>query len=134
MNKKRRAARSRPEQLLTATLHANPELLDAIAQGDQGAVGQLIEQLSNGPPTAEEHAAASEAVAATAYKEEAMPNSKKSGNGGALSAYCVKCGQLREMDEPRAMTLKNGREATRGQCPVCGTKILKLGRQLPAAK
>ena len=46
----------------------------------------------------------------------------------APSAYCVKCQTVRTMDTPHLVTLKNGREATQGNCPVCGTKILKLGR------
>jgi hypothetical protein len=44
------------------------------------------------------------------------------------SAYCVKCQTVRSMSGPHLVTLKNGREATQGNCPECGTKILKLGR------
>jgi len=50
------------------------------------------------------------------------------GTANAPSAYCVKCQTVRTMDNPHLVTLKNGREATQGNCPKCSTKILKLGR------
>jgi len=34
-------------------------------------------------------------------------------------AYCVKCRTTREMKNPKAITMKNGRPATQGVCPVC---------------
>jgi len=44
-----------------------------------------------------------------------------------VTAYCMKCRQKREMKDPEAVTLKNGRPATKGTCPVCGTKLYKIG-------
>jgi hypothetical protein len=32
------------------------------------------------------------------------------------------------MRNARAITMKNGRPATQGVCPVCGTKIFKIGK------
>ncbi|HLE96468.1 MAG TPA: DUF5679 domain-containing protein [Candidatus Thermoplasmatota archaeon] len=42
-------------------------------------------------------------------------------------AYCVKCGAKREIKDPVQVTMKNGRPATQGTCPVCGTKVFKIG-------
>ena len=45
----------------------------------------------------------------------------------APEAYCVKCRQKREMKDAHQVTMKNGRPATEGTCPVCGTKIFRIG-------
>ncbi len=42
-------------------------------------------------------------------------------------AYCMKCRAKREMKNPEKVTLKNGRPATRGTCPNCGTKMSRIG-------
>lgn len=44
-----------------------------------------------------------------------------------VEAYCVKCKAKREMKNPQAVTLKNGKPATKGTCPVCGTAIMRIG-------
>jgi len=49
------------------------------------------------------------------------------GKGGVMEAYCVKCRSKREMKDPKKVTLKNGRPATQGICPVCGTKMFRIG-------
>ncbi len=43
------------------------------------------------------------------------------------SGYCVKCKASREIQDAHQITMKNGRPATEGKCPVCGTKIFKIG-------
>ena len=43
------------------------------------------------------------------------------------TGYCVKCKASREILDPQQITMKNGRPATQGRCPVCGTKIFKIG-------
>lgn len=43
------------------------------------------------------------------------------------TGYCVKCKTSREIKDPKQITMKNGRPATQGSCPVCGTKIFKIG-------
>ena len=48
--------------------------------------------------------------------------------GGAPVAYCMKCRAPREMRNPRPITMKNGRPATEGECPVCGTRLFKIGK------
>ena len=40
-------------------------------------------------------------------------------------AYCMKCREKREF-EGSLVTLKNGRPALQGTCPVCGTKLTKI--------
>jgi hypothetical protein len=40
-------------------------------------------------------------------------------------AYCVKCREKRTF-EGNEVTLKNGRKAAQGQCPVCGTKVMRI--------
>jgi hypothetical protein len=49
-----------------------------------------------------------------------------------MEAYCLKCREKREMNDPESITMKNGRPATRGICPVCGTKMFKIGKTSPA--
>jgi len=43
-------------------------------------------------------------------------------------AYCFKCRIRREIKNPEAVTMKNGRAAVSGFCPVCGAKILRIGK------
>ena len=45
-----------------------------------------------------------------------------------MEAFCVKCRSKREMSNPQAITMKNGRPATRGACPVCNTKMFRIGK------
>jgi hypothetical protein len=40
-------------------------------------------------------------------------------------AYCVKCKTKRTF-EGTVVTLKNGRSAAQGTCPVCGTKVMRI--------
>ncbi len=45
-----------------------------------------------------------------------------------MQAYCVKCHAKREMKNTMSMTMKNGKPATQGICPVCGTKMFRIGK------
>ncbi len=45
-----------------------------------------------------------------------------------MQGYCMKCRTKREMKDTRAIIMKNGRPATQGVCPVCGTKMFKIGK------
>ena len=45
-----------------------------------------------------------------------------------MEAYCMKCKGKREMSNPQQITMKNGRPATHGTCPKCGTKMFKIGK------
>jgi len=46
----------------------------------------------------------------------------------AKEGYCVKCKAKREIQDAQEITMKNGRPATQGICPECGTKIFKIGK------
>jgi len=42
--------------------------------------------------------------------------------------YCVKCRAKRDVgDKFEKLTMKNGKPAARAVCPVCGTKMFKIG-------
>lgn len=45
----------------------------------------------------------------------------------AVTAYCVKCKQKREMLHAQEITMKNGRRAVRGTCAICGSGIYRIG-------
>lgn len=45
-----------------------------------------------------------------------------------MQAYCVKCKTKREIQDDRPVFTSNGTPATQGICPVCGTKMFKMGR------
>jgi len=46
----------------------------------------------------------------------------------AVIAYCVKCKEKREMTQPQAVYTASGTPGTRGTCPVCGTKMFRMGK------
>ena len=43
-----------------------------------------------------------------------------------MEAYCVKCRKKQEMSAPKEVTMKNGRTALEGICPVCGGKLFRM--------
>lgn len=40
--------------------------------------------------------------------------------------YCVKCRKQTEMVNAQQVTMKNGRQALKGKCAVCGTGMYKI--------
>jgi len=44
-------------------------------------------------------------------------------------AYCVKCKAKQEIKNPQEVTLKNGKPATKGLCPKCGTAVFRIGKK-----
>jgi len=42
--------------------------------------------------------------------------------------YCVKCKKKVEMQNPKQITMKNKRPATKGVCPKCGSKVFRIGK------
>jgi len=46
----------------------------------------------------------------------------------------MRCRAEREIANAKTVLMKNGRPATEGQCPVCGTRIFRLGGLQPRAK
>ena len=45
-----------------------------------------------------------------------------------MEAYSMKCKTKTQMKDSKAITMKNGRPATQGTCPACGTKMFKIGK------
>jgi len=44
----------------------------------------------------------------------------------AEMGYCVKCKTKREIKDAKRVTMKNGRAALQGKCPVCGTGMYRI--------
>ena len=49
------------------------------------------------------------------------------GNDPMAEAYCVKDKQKVEVQNPQRITMKNGKPALQGTCPICGGKVFKIG-------
>jgi len=49
-------------------------------------------------------------------------------SGRLMEGYCLKDKKKVEMVDPRPITMKNGKPATVGTCPICGTKIYRIGK------
>lgn len=64
----------------------------------------------------------------TSKEESFIVHSQKREGGIQMQAYCVKCRAKREMKDPKAITMKNGKPATQGTCPICGTKMFRIGK------
>ena len=45
-----------------------------------------------------------------------------------LDAYCVKCRTKRDLTLAVPLYTENGRPATKGVCPICGTTLFRMGR------
>ncbi len=44
-----------------------------------------------------------------------------------MEAYCMKCKEKREAKDVKDVTMKNGKPAREGVCPVCGTRMFRIG-------
>ncbi len=40
----------------------------------------------------------------------------------------MKCRAKKDMSNARQITMKNGKPATQGVCPSCGTKMFRIGK------
>ena len=45
-----------------------------------------------------------------------------------MQAYCMKCRKKKEMSNTKSVKMKNGKPATQGVCPSCGTKMFRIGK------
>ena len=45
-----------------------------------------------------------------------------------VQAYCVKFRSKKDMKDPKAITMRNGKSATQGTCSSCGTKTFRIGK------
>ena len=43
------------------------------------------------------------------------------------TAHCVKCRRKVTIKNEQKITMKNGKPATKGLCPKCGTKVFRIG-------
>jgi hypothetical protein len=41
--------------------------------------------------------------------------------------YCVKDKKMVPIQNPQKITMKNGKPATQGTCPNCGSKVTRIG-------
>jgi hypothetical protein len=44
------------------------------------------------------------------------------------TAYCVKDRKKVEIKNPKKVTMKNGKPAISGVCPICGNKVFRIGK------
>ena len=49
-------------------------------------------------------------------------------------AYCVKCKKTVEMKDGVQVTMKNGNNAMKGKCTVCGTTVMRIMGKAKAAE
>lgn len=47
---------------------------------------------------------------------------------GGVEAFCVSCREKVEMENPLAVWTSQGRPGTRGDCPICGTAVYRMGK------
>lgn len=53
---------------------------------------------------------------------------KSYGGNYMTTGYCVKCKKKNvEMKNAKTVTMKNGRKATKGECPTCGCGMYRIG-------
>jgi DNA-directed RNA polymerase subunit RPC12/RpoP len=45
-----------------------------------------------------------------------------------MQAYCMKCRKKVEIQNAKQIKMKNGKPATQGVCPKCGTKVFRIGK------
>ena len=45
-----------------------------------------------------------------------------------MEAYCMKEKKKVTVKDPKAVKMKNGRDAVKGTCSDCGTKVFKIGK------
>ena len=56
-----------------------------------------------------------------------MEIKRRNKGGNEVEAYCVKCKQKQIMVNPKKVVMKNGRPARKGNCPVCGSGMFRIG-------
>jgi len=54
-------------------------------------------------------------------------NMAKAATASTTTGYCMKCKTQRQMRGAKPITMKNGRPATEGKCPECGTRMFRIG-------
>jgi len=46
----------------------------------------------------------------------------------SIEAFCVRCKETVEIENPQAVWTRKGIPATRGECPICGGTVFRMGR------
>ncbi len=118
-----------------AVVSSPPATQDDVVELASTPTAETGEAVVSSAPTAQEDVVEL-ASTPTAETGEAVVSSApatqedKEGPAGVLEveAYCVKCKKKVAMQDPREVTMKNGRPALRGTCPVCGTGLFRIGR------
>jgi len=64
--------------------------------------------------------------AAKSCREIGRINQSKENKKMEIKAYCMKCKAEQVVQDAQIVTMKNGRTAAQGVCPVCGTKMFKF--------
>ena len=59
---------------------------------------------------------------------EPVVHTQRLADNWLVQGYCVKDRRMVEMINPHPITMANGRPATVGVCPHCGTKIYKISK------
>src|SRR4029077_2400332 len=59
---------------------------------------------------------------------EPIVHTQRLADNWLVQGYCVKDRRMVEIINPQPITMANGRPATVGVCPHCGTKIYKISR------
>ena len=77
------------------------------------------------PPTIEHEAALERPRSVLGSRTGPKGPTGKENGMAQYEAYCVKCKAKREF-EGEETTLKNGRKAAKGKCPVCGTTVMRI--------
>jgi len=67
-------------------------------------------------------------VLLTFAEEMAIVITNTKGGGNQMQAYCMKCRTKKEMKDAKTIKMKNGKPATQGVCPSCGTKMFRIGK------
>jgi len=109
----------RPEAIVANVQEWSNEKKAAAASIPEATAGEA--QVATTPANGEDAGAA--AGVATAVPAVATPASTP-----AIEAYCVKCKKKVTMLNAQKVVMKNGRPATRGMCPVCGTGLYRIGQ------
>lgn len=56
-----------------------------------------------------------------------QPGSSGKENLSMAEAYCVRDKKKVEIQNPQQITMKNGKPATKGTCPICGNAVFRIG-------
>jgi pimeloyl-ACP methyl ester carboxylesterase len=109
----------RPEAVIANVQEWSNEKKVAAASIPQATASEA--QVATTPANGKDAGAAADV--ATAGTAEAAPDGIP-----AIEAYCVKCKKKVTMLNAQKVIMKNGRPATRGICPVCGTGLYRIGQ------